>query len=200
MVFDMAILLSAPVRPVTTVEAPKPSKRNPLCTIAEQEVSKGRWAEKRFNLLLQDQQWFKVVEDYPDPEYMFELAAQYHAAKLNSLMENSGGSLTSLEALGAKALMDMIFKVDFLLEYIDKAGYPVRVSIDLTSNTKEVKQKEIEIIRKEATLHKLGVDRACVVLWNIKPGQPPYTKEPLLQTIRDRLVSNKYFCNTVILF
>lgn len=197
----MVTLNPAPIRPTTIQEVIKP--RHVVKPKQVETPVKGGYGwevESSFASLLVDQQWFTVVEDYPDPEYMFELAAQYHAAKLNSLLSKEGGSLLSLEELGAKTLMDMIFKVDFLLEYRDITGKSVRVSIDITANIPKVKQKEIEIRRKEATLHKLGIDRACVVLWNIKPGQPPYMKIPLLQAIRERLDSNTYFCNTIVLF
>jgi hypothetical protein len=96
--------------------------------------------------------------------------------------------------------MDWIYKTDFLLDYINDHGERVRVSVDITTDVTKTEQKEVEIMRKEATLSKLGVQQACVIVWNIPRGQPPYLKEPLLQYVRDKLAASKYFCSTIILY
>jgi hypothetical protein len=197
----MTTLLAAPVRPAVPsnveVVTPQPKK-----VVQHTPKSNGRDAEASFQALLDSPEniWFKQVQEYPDMDFMFSLAAEYHAAKLNSVLEKTGGSFTTLEELGPKAFMDLVFKVDYLLEYRDNQGRTQRVGIDLTCDSRKVKEKEIEISRKKATLSKLEVNRTCVVLWNLKPDKPQYTKIPLLQAVRDRLASNHYFCNTVILF
>jgi hypothetical protein len=163
-------------------------------------IGNGAYAEKEFAKLLRAQQWMMETQDYPDVTSMFDLAAKYHAAKLQTILDAEGGTLTALRSQGPKVLMDWIYKADFLLDYINDHGKRVRVSVDITTDVSKTEQKGVEIIRKQATLSKLGVQQACVIVWNIKRGQPPYLKVPLLQHVRDKLANSKYFCSTIVLY
>ena len=99
---------------------------------------------------------------------LIDLALEHFPSKVANYLHSSGRILEDLEGLPTEDLLDLFFKVDFLIEIDLGEDKPIWVVIDVTSNPQKVRGKNYELYQNQKVLEKLGVNLAMVVYWKIE--------------------------------
>ncbi len=99
---------------------------------------------------------------------LIDLALAEFPSKVANYLHSSGRILEDLEGLPVEDLLDLFFKVDFLIEVDLGEDQPIKVVIDITSNPQKVRGKNYELYQNQKILEELGVNLAMVVYWKIK--------------------------------
>lgn len=99
---------------------------------------------------------------------LIDLALEYFPQKVANYLQSSNRLLVDLEGQPVEDILDLFFKIDFLIEVDLGEDKPHRVAIDVTSNPQKVRGKNYEMQQNKEALSKLGIDLAIVVYWKLK--------------------------------
>jgi len=99
---------------------------------------------------------------------LIDLALEYFPSKVANYLHSSGRILEDLEGLLLEDILDLFFKIDFLIEVDLGEDKPIWVVVDITSNPQKVRGKNYELYQNQKVLEKLGVNLAMVVYWKIE--------------------------------
>ena len=130
----------------------------------------GNEAEVLFSRLLkQHKSTFEKVDlSCFKEEDLVNLALSSFPSKVRKFLENNKFMLEDLYNFPIKELLDLFFKVDFLIE-VDLCGdKPQWISIDLTTNPEKIRGKVYELNQNQKVLKTLGIDLSLVVYWTME--------------------------------
>lgn len=99
---------------------------------------------------------------------LIDLALEHFPDKVANYLHSSNRVLADLEGQPVEDILDLFFKVDFLIEVDLGEDKPYRVAIDVTSNPTKVRGKNYEMQQNKEALSKLGIDLAIVVYWKLE--------------------------------
>ena len=99
---------------------------------------------------------------------LIDLALEFFPSKVANYLHSSNRLLADLEGQPVEDILDLFFKVDFLIEIDLGEDNPTWVCIDVTSNPQKVRGKNYEMQQNQAALSKLGIDLAIVVYWKLE--------------------------------
>lgn len=102
------------------------------------------------------------------PEELIDLALAEFPSKGANYLHSSGRILEDLEGLPIEDLLDLFFKIDFLIEVDLGEDKPIWVVVDVTANPQKIRGKNYELYQNQKVLEKLGVNLAMVVYWKIE--------------------------------
>ena len=99
---------------------------------------------------------------------LIDLALEYFPQKVSNYLHSSNKVLADLEGQPVEDILDLFFKVDFLIEVDLGEDKPTWVCVDVTSNPTKVRGKNYEMQQNKAALSKLGIDLAMIVYWKLE--------------------------------
>ena len=99
---------------------------------------------------------------------LIDLALEFFPSKVANYLHSSNRLLADLEGQPVEDILDLFFKVDFLIEIDLGEDKPTWVCIDVTANGSKVRGKNYEMQQNQAALNKLGIDLAIIVYWKLE--------------------------------
>jgi hypothetical protein len=99
---------------------------------------------------------------------LIDLALECFPSKVANYLHSSNRVLADLEGQSVEDILDLFFKVDFLIEVDLGEDNPTRIAIDVTSNPTKVRGKNYEMQQNKVALSKLGIDLAIIVYWKLE--------------------------------
>jgi hypothetical protein len=135
---------------------------------------------------------------------LIDLALEFFPSKVAHYLHSSNRVLADLEGQPVEDILDLFFKVDFLIEVDLGEDKPTRVCIDVTSNPTKVRGKNYEMQQNKEVLSKLGIDLAIIVYWKLetfthKDKELSYTLATRLYEDIEKVYERGHFSGSSIL-
>jgi hypothetical protein len=135
---------------------------------------------------------------------LIDLALEYFPQKVANYLHASNRVLYDLEGQPVEDILDLFFKIDFLIEVELGEDKPIWVAIDITSNPTKVRGKNYEMQQNKAALNRLGIDLAIVVYWKLetfthKDKELSYTLATRLYEDIEKVYERGHFSGSSIL-